>query len=449
MKTNMNNKMLKVFLLVAIFATTQMPAVFAQEASAAETQVEFVYSSGAPMELGDTVMIHQDSLRYLTGERMSSWVYGVPHTIRQLGTKSKPTGVLLRGIYSWIAQGSLVPLNKEKTQEAIAAKRAAEEAAIAAVAAAQAAEAQAAAEAAAAAAAAEAAAQAAAEAAAAEAAAKAEAAKKAKPVPYQVDRFTIGVRGGLASLLPKAEPAIGSAWGFDALLDLQYAHYWAKDAGKIELGILTGASIGYMQYGKVLHDVKETATLGAGNDVTDYVVTIDEASTVNRQLQLEVPVMFSMVTPKGFFLNAGPKLILPVYTPYNQSLKNTTITATDIETGVVLVDNPVMGSLNKEFAQKGMNDHKLALTLALGAELGYEHKLQSGHSVSVGVYANYGVYNTYKQANETAKQVVSIVPPTAASAAQVTVNSVNNAYVNKLGYFDAGLKLAFNLNWKK
>ena len=156
-----------------------------------------------------------------------------------------------------------------------------------------------------------------------------------------------------------------------------------------------------------------------------------------------------MVTPKGFFLNAGPKLILPVYTPYNQSLKNTTITATDIETGVVLVDNPVMGSLNKEFAQKGMNDHKLALTLALGAELGYEHKLQSGHSVSVGVYANYGVYNTYKQANETAKQVVSIVPPTAASAAQVTVNSVNNAYVNKLGYFDAGLKLAFNLNWKK
>ena len=190
MKTNMINQMLKVTLLVAIFATIQVPTLCAQ--SATDTEVTFTYSSGATMEVGDSVMIHQDSLRYLTGERMSKWVYGVPHQIRQLGTKNKPTGVLLRGIYSWISQGSLIPLNVNKTQEYIDAQRAAEEAAR-----------QAAEEEAARLAAEEAARQAAEEEAArlaAEEAARLAAEQLAKdtvpaaPQPYQVNRFTIGVR---------------------------------------------------------------------------------------------------------------------------------------------------------------------------------------------------------------------------------------------------------------
>jgi hypothetical protein len=45
--------------------------------------------------------------------------------------------------------------------------------------------------------------------------------------------------------------------------------------------------------------------------------------------------------------------------------------------------------------------------------------------------------------------LVQIVPPTADGVAQVTTTSMNNAYVNKLGYLDAGLTVAFHLNWKK
>ena len=214
MKTIMNNKMFKVILLVAIFATTQvsLSRVSAQTTEAQKPAVEFVYSSGAAMEIGDTVMIHKDSLRYITGERMSSWVYGVPHTIRQLGTKTKPTGVLLRGIYSWIAQGSLIPMNYNKTQEYFDALRAAEEAERARIAA---------------------------EAAAAAAAEEAARAKMFEEfveedtivekdtvvpdLPYQVNRFSIGVRGGVAAQsLP--------SFGFSALLDLRYAHYWVKSS---------------------------------------------------------------------------------------------------------------------------------------------------------------------------------------------------------------------------
>lgn len=447
MKTKMNNKMFKVFLMVAAFATMQVPALRAQETSSTEAEVSFVYSSGAPMEIGDTVMIHQDSLRYLTGERMSKWVYGVPHQIRQLGTKTKPTGVLLRGIYSWIAQGSLIPLNVAKTQEAMDAKRAAEAAAAAAEAERLAAEAAAAE-----------AERLAAEAAAAEAAARAKMLQEQDtlppaPQPYQVDRFTIGVRGGLASLMPQTEPAIGSTWGFGVMLDLQYAHYWAKGEDKTRLGILTGLNVGYLQNEKTLKKITENYTLGSGNNLTDYRINIEGVSTLNRQVQVEVPVMFSMITKGGFFLNAGPKFVLPVYTSYNQTLNNVTIQATDLETGVVMTDNIVMGVM-KDDTRSGKNNHQFKLGVTVGGEFGYEHALASGHSISIGLYANYGVYNMYKHAGDlnadpSSHSIVTITPPTANGIATVEPQSMFNAYVNKLGYLDAGLKVAFNLNWKK
>ena len=444
MKTNMINQMLKVTLLVAIFATIQVPTLCAQ--SATDTEVTFTYSSGATMEVGDSVMIHQDSLRYLTGERMSKWVYGVPHQIRQLGTKNKPAGVLLRGIYSWISQGSLIPLNVKKTQEYADAQRAAEEAA-------RLAEEEAARLAAEEAArlAAEEAARLAAEEAARLAAEAAQDTVPVEPQPYQVNRFTIGVRGGLASQLPKTDPAIGAVWGLGAMLDLQYAHYWTKAEDKINLGIMTGLGLGYVQNTKKIKDVAEQYTIYSEGDIL-YNITMEEVKTANRQLQLEVPLMFSMVTPKGFFLNVGPKFILPVYTPFKQTIEDTHIQATllDMSTGsnnVVLTDNVVMGQMDATFTHEGMNDHQFDLTIALGAEFGYEHQLESGHSVSVGLYANYGVFSTYK--HEGSANIISITPPSAAGIAEVTVNSVNNAYVKKLGYLDAGLKVAFHLNWKK
>ena len=437
MKTKMNNKMLKVSLLVAIFATIQVPALFAQESSASSSEVTFVYESGAPMEIGDSVMINKDSLRYLTGERMSTWVYGVPHQIRQLGTKTKPTGVLLRGIYSWIAQGSLIPLNVEKTTETIERKKAEAAAAAAAIAAAEAAE---------------------------------EAARlkmleelveeeevvevvedtlPPAPQPYQINRFTVGVRGGLASLMPQTTPAIGATWGFDALLDLQYAHYWAKGEDKIRLGLLTGVSVGYMQNSKTLKDVTEQYTKYSEGNI-DYTIHMDEVTALNRQVQLEVPVMFSMVTPKGFFLNAGPKFILPVYASFNQTLKNGDISALMVDMGVTATENVVTGEIKEaEFVHSGVNNYQLDLTIAVGGELGYEHQLESGHSVSVGLYANYGVFSTYKHDLATSKYIVDVNPPTADGVFQLAPNSMMNAYANKLGFLDLGLKVAFHLNWKK
>ncbi|MCR4665517.1 MAG: hypothetical protein K5660_09145 [Paludibacteraceae bacterium] len=54
------------------------------------------------LSVGDSVRINPDCERYLTGERPSSWVYGTTHTIGQIGTQRFPDGVLLMSIRSWM-----------------------------------------------------------------------------------------------------------------------------------------------------------------------------------------------------------------------------------------------------------------------------------------------------------------------------------------------------------
>ncbi len=428
MKTIMN-KMFKVILLVAIFATTQvsLSSVSAQTTDAAQPAVEFVYSSGAAMEIGDTVMINKDSLRYLTGERMSTWVYGVPHTIRQLGTKTKPTGVLLRGIYSWIAQGSLIPLNHNKTQEYFDALRAAEEAERVRVAA---------------------------EAAAAAAAEEAARAKMFEEyveedtiveqdtvvpdLPYQVNRFSIGVRGGIAA---QSVPS----FGFSTMLDLRYAHYWVKSSKSPMLGILTGVSVGYMQFGQNLGLDKYNVTIPDATGTLNYLVDIKNASSINRQVQLEVPVMFSMVMQNGFFVNAGPKLILPAYAGYKQDMSGVTLTATHVEEGVTIAPNdPLMGVV-ADAIESGKNKNAWDVTVGLGAELGYELKFESGYALDLGVYATYGINTkTYKDANG---QILTITPPDEVNVGAGKMQSIMNAGPVNMSYLDAGLKLTFHFNW--
>lgn len=63
-----------------------------------------------PLQVGDTVIVKQEAKRYLTGERISSWVYTVKHTIRQIGTAKWQDGVLLRGIRSWLAPSDVSPI---------------------------------------------------------------------------------------------------------------------------------------------------------------------------------------------------------------------------------------------------------------------------------------------------------------------------------------------------
>ncbi len=478
--------------------------MFAVSVSAQETAPK---ASVSDFHVGDTIVIKKDHERYLTGEKMSKWVYDVEHTIQQVRGKRFPEGILIRGIYSWVGPDDI--LNKSThPQEAVAnqeAKRQAEEQAK------QEAE-QAAAEEEARRAAARkahqdsiqaaqeeaarqdsiAAATATAAAAAAETArqdslaarqdsiAQAEEQQHKDSVrqaerdsllqafynnqedpayiitkeqkPNQVcDRFTIGLRGGAASLLQGMEDAFKDGkWnvGFDVMLDLQYAHYWKKFGKKMQYGLIVGVGAGFAR-SHVSGVVNDNFRINTPEGAIDYTVTSEKVKEYDGQIQLEVPLMFSMIHENGFFMNIGPRFTLPVYDVYNQSITKPDINAMLYPEEVPVKNELVTGVVKDDQAESTGKWNASKLNVMLGAEIGYEFNFKNHNSLGLGVYGNYSLYSLYK-ANDKASSIIDITEaPSTGKNAVVTVIPATDAYGKSVGYFDVGLKLAYHFNWWK
>ena len=393
--------------------------------------------------VGDSVMIKRECQKYLTGETPSAWVWDKVHTVRQLGSKRFPEGILLMNIYSWMCEDCLVPANakeeelapiEEPVEEPIVEEPAPieepipeepiqeqpveepapieEPAPVVDVVAHE--------------------------------PAKGDTIKSQQHFRGSYDRFTIGLRGGAASLMHHAQKGNWTCGG-DVVLDLQYAHYWTKDGRPVDLGLIVGLGIGYAQSG--LNTAGDSTSFTKGK--VDYTVVTKDVKETDHQLQLEVPLMFSLIADNGVFFNIGPKFMIPVYTPYNQSINKdeTHIAAYVQETGITTVDNPVTGQYNGEqpMVENGI---QFKMNVMLTAELGYEWILNSGNSLGLGAYANYSVFNSFKNTTS-AEGLFNLTAPTDDDKAHVDVQSATKTYADKLGYFDAGIKVAYHFNFPK
>ena len=66
------------------------------------------------LQVGDTITVNKDATHYLTGEKISNWVYRVSHRIRQIGSKQWKDGILIRGINSWLAPTSVTKVGEQR-----------------------------------------------------------------------------------------------------------------------------------------------------------------------------------------------------------------------------------------------------------------------------------------------------------------------------------------------
>ena len=442
-------KSVKSILIATILLCSSVASSVSAQQGAQSASYEFGVS------VGDSVMIKRECVEYSTGERPSVWVWDKVHTVRQLGTAKHPDGVLLMNIYSWICDTCLIPVNGkaeesakqaaiEQKEEREAWEKAAREKADREAAAKAAAEEKAAREAAEKAAAEQAAREAEeAEKAAAEQA-KQDSIKSEQKFKHDYDRFTIGLRGGASALMHHADQGNWTCGG-DVVLDLQYAHYWAKDGRPVDLGLIVGLGIGYQQSG-----LRKDSDLTAFTKGTvDYTVFAKDVKETDHQLQLEVPLMFSLIHQNGLFFNVGPKFMIPVYTPYKQTVNtdDTHISAYFQETGVTVVDKEVTGVYTGQ-QPEAKNGIQFNINVMLTAEIGYEWVLKSGNSLGLGAYANYSVYNTFKN-TPNAEGLFDLTAPTDTDKAHLDVLSATHAYADKLGYFDAGIKVAYHFNFPK
>ena len=505
-------KTIKSFLIAAtLICATVASSVSAQQKAQPAQEHQW------KVAIGDSVMIKRECQQYLTGERPSVWVWDKVHTVRQLGTKRFPEGVLLMNIYSWICEDCLVVVSghSQEAAEEAAEKQAEEKKAfeqekkepkpvkeepkpvkeepkpvkeepkpvqeeskpvqeepkpvqeeskpvqeepkpaeevvpvpvVVPVEEQPAQEQQPAQE----------------EQPAKEEQPAQEETPPAQPQPQtqqapqgdtirtkqnfggKYDRFTIGLRGGASALMHHATEGNWTCGG-DVILDLQYAHYWTKDGRPVDLGLIVGLGVGYQQSG--LRKDSDQTSFNKGT--FDYTVLVKNVKETDHQLQLEVPLMFSLIHQNGLFFNVGPKFMIPVYTPYNQSVdvNNTHISAYDHQTGVTVQDEVVTGKYTGQ-QPEGKNGIQFNVNVMLTAEIGYEWILKSGNSLGLGAYANYSVYNSFKNNNTSTEGLFNLTAPTESSAAILDVKSATQTYADKLGYFDAGVKIAYHFNFPK
>lgn len=431
-----------ILIATTLICASVVSTLSAQQDAQPQTQPTF------NVAIGDSVMINRDCERYLTGERMSLWVYDVVHIVKQLGTKRFPEGVMLDngngGILSWVCQecfGPLVPKTvvpaeqptetpapkpaeqpaQTPTQEPV--KEPAEQPIATPV-------------------------ETPAETPVETPAEQPAETPAQEPAKSGYHRFTIGVRGGAASLL---HSVVRGEWicGGDALLDLQYAHYWTKENRPVDLGIIVGLGVGYAQSGmKAAVDTSYTVSTSDGD--IDYTLKADEVKENDSQIQLEVPLMFSLIHNNGLFFNIGPKFMIPVYTPYKQNIKNPDINAYFPTEGVNVSNEVITGLVqDNQLNTKGTdNGTQFKINVMLTAEIGYEWKFQNGHSLGLGAYANYSVFNSFKNQGVN-KSLMDVTPPSSTGIANVDILSATSTYAEKLGYFDAGIKLAYHFNFYK
>jgi len=395
------------------------------------------------IRVGDTVVINKNQRYYLSGDTIRKWVYNVCAVVKKVGGQRFPDGILLQDINSWVTPEALSLIGPKRVVEPqpqpvvvepqpqpqpqpvvvdtpkVAATDTIVEEQPAIV----------------------------------EPAAPVEPVKPAKPAKsvksaqsappsnlFSQHRLSLGVRGGVNSLLQDAKPA-NCQLGWEALLDVQYAYY-GLTAKQHKIGFIIGASAGYSQSGLTLDNYRDQYTATTTDGDIQYTVTADNLKEADSWVTVEVPLMFSLITRGGFFLNIGPKVQIPVYSHYTLSYANPKVDAYFVKERIHATNELITGRLDATEAKGAFAIQKYNLLAAL--ELGYEWRLNNGDALALGAFVDYNAFTFYHKGTQP-QYVIDVAAPSATEQpAQVKVNAMNDVYGNKRLFLDCGLKLIYH-----
>ena len=266
----------------------------------------------------------------------------------------------------------------------------------------------------------------------------------------KTDVLGVGARFGMASFMQETQDWNWKV-GFNTLADVQYAHYFGTiDSKGSQWGLRTGLSLGYMQSSIAAPvTLQFNAQDELGGNVL-YTVTSSEVKETDRQLFLEVPLMVEF-TFWRMYAGAGLKAGIPVWSRYTQRMADLNIDAYYEDFDVHVTNEVVTGAAAEEDKVQTKKWNGSNINLSVTGEIGYLFELKNGNSLGIGLYADYTFWNNYKNENPSALVDVETgaIDPVSGAGAAVHVTNLTDAYVDKLGYFDFGIKVSYNFNLKK
>jgi len=252
----------------------------------------------------------------------------------------------------------------------------------------------------------------------------------------QSNVLTFGLRGGAGNLMPQSEQEVKGSWGPVGYFDFGYLYL--APAGKVELGLRTGLSVGYVQNalsGSFSHQFTNTDYEGA-----EMLYTTSAAFT-ERQQQLvgQVPLMLAM-RANGFTLNVGAKLRSALWQSGTTTLSDPMIDAYYKAADIHVRNEVITGVLTDDQLTMKSAWGAPKLGVGVGAELGYEFRLGEKGIMGVQLFADYTVYSNFEPS---ASPIISVAPISDASnpVPAVTVSSPTASLVSRMNPMEVGLKL--------
>lgn len=260
----------------------------------------------------------------------------------------------------------------------------------------------------------------------------------------QPHSISVGLRGGAGSYL--AEGELKNCLAPNAMVDVGYT-FLVPVGSSVELGIMTGVSLGYTGGSFFRKDLTEqyrnTDYLGHPIDYTCSSSLVKER--VNG-FTMEIPAMFALRKSNGFVLNAGLKLQVPMWYRYHQDLTSPKVRAYYPEYRVDVTDELITGEipteLNGTIGKRDIGD----VSIILGFELGYEWKLTDEDMLGLMGYFDCAAYS--HPAGHHTEHVIDVAKISNPSypVPEVTVNTLVGTYATQLNYLDFGIKLYYRFD---
>ena len=262
-------------------------------------------------------------------------------------------------------------------------------------------------------------------------------------ISAQVHRVGVGLSGGVNTMF--ADTSLTNLWGPTIGLEGYYACLFAVDNSEFMLGPRTGIEVAWSQSGwtsPVNEQFSNTDYLG---HQIDYTIS-GSVREKHQHLTVSIPIMLAM-RYRGLVVGIGVKARMLLWNTYSTSVSDLYVSAYYPEFDIAVVDEPNLGIVNKVDDISGSRATP-EWHVPVAAEIGYEWQVKKNQFLGFRIFADYDIWNSFKQPADAAKRVIDITPITEANkTADVNVAPICNAALTKFNALNIGVTISYTFDF--
>lgn len=256
-------------------------------------------------------------------------------------------------------------------------------------------------------------------------------------------KISFGLQGGLDLPFVTSEHKVKTGVGYATAFEFGYGYYWSTSYHTLDWGIQTGLIANFASSSYEADFSHQFTNLDyLGNEL--LYTTSGNVGVQSQRLKLELPILVGMQA-KGFVLNIGPKIGLPVWSQSKQSLSTPNVDAYYTAFDVHVVNELVTGKVDDTQLSQSFKNDAPTFNLHLVAKLGYEWELKNNNALGLVACIDYNVWNTF--AGNSANPLIMVAPITnpAYPVPTVTINNAAECVAQRINPLQVSISFYYSI----